>query len=316
MSSAKATAAAPTYSEGQQDSLSQDLAGNLRVTVAAGGGIVVVVGDNTPSDAYANPTDAVDAWALKGLWDNTAGSWRRARCFLTDLAVIPSNTHRAELIAGIGYAYNLNATGFYPNTAQADGDAQANANFVLNVFGRNYLYNGATWDRQRAVAAGDAVANPSIAAVSAAFLQGYDNTAGTWKRGRVDASGYLRNVASPPANADTETAQFYSDGGTSGMVGVARAARAKALAVDARCAITLGGWFQLFNKATNPANGDAAVMQFHVAVNSEGIVSVDRGFFGETGQLFTTGLAYAFSSTADTLTIAADSPWSVAVSYV
>ena len=316
MSSGKASVAAPSYDEGEQEPLSLDLAGNLRVTVAAGGGIVVVVGNNTPSDTYANPTDAVDAWALKGLWDNTAGSWRRARCFLTDLAVIPSNTHRAELIAGISYAYNLNATGFYPNTQRADGDAQANNNFGLVTLGHNYFYNGAAWDRARAVAAGDAVANPTIAAVSAAFLQGYDNTAGTWKRGRVDASGYLRNIASPPANADTETAQFYSDGGTSGMVGVARAARAKALAVDARCAITLGGWFMLFNKATAPVNGDTAIMQFHVAVNSEGIVSVPRGFFGETGQLFATGLAYGFSSTADTLTIAADSPWSVAVSYV
>lgn len=194
-------------------------------------------------------------------------------------------------------------------------DAKANPSDAVRVTSFAEAFNGATWDRVRVVAAGDAVANPSIALASASFLQAFDGAA--WRRLRANGGGSLRTLATPPVIGDTDTATSSPlAAGTAGMVGVISAARSKLLSLDARCAITLGGWFQLHNKTTAPASTEVPVMAFHIAVNSEGVISLGNDFFNETGRLFTTGISWGFSSTAATFTVAADSPYSVNASYI
>jgi hypothetical protein len=77
--SALANAAAPTFAEGNQVLLSTDLAGNLRVTNIQGTSPWIVAGAKTPSDTFANPTDAVDSFALLAGWDATNSVWRRVQ---------------------------------------------------------------------------------------------------------------------------------------------------------------------------------------------------------------------------------------------
>ena len=280
MSSAKATAAAPSYSEGEQAPLSLDLAGNLRVIGSGGGGAIVVIGNDTPSDAFVNPTDFVGAWSLQGGFNGA--TWDRIRTVTTNAAGIALNVIGAQL--GV------------------------NCNQI-------YSPAGASWIPQYGIQPADAIATPGIATNAAGFTLLWNGT--NWNRARCDGSFNLRNIASPPNVADANETSFSAlAAGTSGMVGVISAVRAKLLGFDARALVALGGWFQLHNKATAPVLADVPVMSFKVKLNTDSEIIIPRGFFGETGRLFTTGISWGFSSTASTFTVAADSPYSVNASYV
>lgn len=72
--SGRANAAAPTWTENYQVPISVDLSGNIRTSIS---GVSTVTGTETPSDTYANPTDALNTMSLLALWNGT--TWDRAK---------------------------------------------------------------------------------------------------------------------------------------------------------------------------------------------------------------------------------------------
>lgn len=73
--SARFVSVAPVLANGDSIILRCDVNGVLLTTAAGGAG--VIMGSKTPSDAYANPTDALDSWALAGVFNGS--TWDRAR---------------------------------------------------------------------------------------------------------------------------------------------------------------------------------------------------------------------------------------------
>jgi len=66
-------------------------------------------------------------------------------------------------------------------------------------------------------------------------------------------------------------------------------------------------WFQLFNKATAPANGDTPVRSYPVygaTSTAPGFIILGQDSLGGSGISFSTGIGWAISSTATTLTLA------------
>lgn len=65
-------------------------------------------------------------------------------------------------------------------------------------------------------------------------------------------------------------------------------------------------WFQLFDKATAPTNGDTPIRSFPVygtATGMPGFLLIGQDIVGGSGISFTTGVGWAISSTATTLTL-------------
>lgn len=114
-----------TLAAGQFSPLRVDSTGALVVTGGGGGGMVVI-GSETPSDAFANPTDAVGSWSLLGAWDGT--QWVRPRA--GQLGTLSAAT--------AGLILNVLPTGRYTNATitLSDGEArilQLTANAWLRI---------------------------------------------------------------------------------------------------------------------------------------------------------------------------------------
>ena len=107
----RANAAAPTWTEDYQVPLSVDLSGRLRALIS---GTATIVGDKTPADTYANPTDAVSSWSLLGLFDGT--NWQRAR---SNVAPAPPGNQV------IGNSYTVNTVLLASGARTANGDSGA-----------------------------------------------------------------------------------------------------------------------------------------------------------------------------------------------
>lgn len=136
-----------------------DSSGRLRIVVDAlpGGGGMVVTGSTTPADSFANPSNAVTAFALGACLDSTV--WVRTRC-----------------------------------GGSADGIAAPGGGIVAtNPFNLAFNDTTANWQRQRAKAWGAAPganvgAQAAGATVVLAQLAGPDG-AGGYAAARVDTSG-------------------------------------------------------------------------------------------------------------------------------
>ncbi len=73
-------------------------------------------------------------------------------------------------------------------------------------------------------------------------------------------------------------------------------------------------FFQIHNKATAPVNTDVPVTSFPVASNTA--LVIDITFWGASGRACSTGIAWAFSSTEATLTLATAADQTSAVGYL
>lgn len=122
--------------------LELDASGALIVTGAGGGGSLTVRGDQTPSDAYANPTTAIASWSLLGGWNGA--TWQRARI-----------TGAGSLLVG--------ASGF-----STPSDALPNPTAAIDSLTYSAAYNRAagTWGR---VDRGDNTSTAPIALANAGF---------------------------------------------------------------------------------------------------------------------------------------------------
>jgi hypothetical protein len=73
-------------------------------------------------------------------------------------------------------------------------------------------------------------------------------------------------------------------------------------------------FFQIHNKATAPINTDVPIESFPIASNTALIL--DSTFWGATGRVCSTGVAWAFSSTETTLTLASAADQTSSVGYL
>jgi hypothetical protein len=85
--------------------------------------IMVVNGSSTPSDSFANPTNAVTTWSLSGLWNGT--TWQR---MLSDVS------GRLKIIG-----------------TDTPSDTFANPINALTTFGLMGVWNGSVWTRWNGV---------------------------------------------------------------------------------------------------------------------------------------------------------------------
>jgi hypothetical protein len=86
-----------------------DAAGRLLIATAAAAPLDVR-GPATPSDAYANPTAAVESWSLAGGWDATANRWARVRA-LPWASATGNETAQAYALATFGQICGPNGLG-------------------------------------------------------------------------------------------------------------------------------------------------------------------------------------------------------------
>lgn len=112
----------------------------LDVNVNAG----TIAGSTTPADAFANPTNAVPAFALLAGWNDNTSQWDRIK---------------SEGVA-------------------ADGDNTPSAG-VLAVENYGVLYNGTTWDRARGTAANGAAVDVTRVAAGTNRVGGVYDVGGT-----------------------------------------------------------------------------------------------------------------------------------------
>ncbi len=323
-SNGKVTTAAPTYVNNTAAPLSLDTAGNLRVTTS-GGGSVVVVGAVTPADAFANPTNAIAAYSLGGLWNGA--TWDRA----------PGNTLAAFVQgpiaddAGASTSRPVPVGGIYNTTlptytnldrAQAQFDVRGNilakmtagslagADGFANVLGyvvnstdgtgQRLLatapvnFNGATWDLTRGVVNGTNSVGTGI--VAAGMLAQYDDTApvsvteNSFGNLRMSQDHVLYVSPAPTSSAGTAITPISSGSADDNLVLKASAGNLYSVYV------TVGGtagYLMIFNATSEPADG--AVTPVHciqAPVNST--VGVD---YAGVPARFATGITAVFSTT-------------------
>ena len=108
-----------------------DTTNGLNVDVTRVSGDVTIIGDNTPADAYANPTDALNAISLLSLYNGS--TWDRVR----ESAI----GNGALLVGG-------NAT---------PSDTYANPTASQVIWGLAGGWNGTSWDRIKSVNTGQQV---------------------------------------------------------------------------------------------------------------------------------------------------------------
>lgn len=114
-----------------------------------------ISGSHTPSDAYANPTDALNSASLNSTWNGT--TWDRMRS-----AGTAANTTGTGLL-GCGNLVFDGTNWQSVRTVGDNSDAQAaSANGDTKSVARNFGYNNATWDRLRNAAAANLAAQSGL----------------------------------------------------------------------------------------------------------------------------------------------------------
>ncbi len=188
--------------------------GALVVTSSGGGPATVVEGDQTPSDAYANPTDAIASWSLLGGYDRAAGTWERVDT--GDLSVLAPGT----LAAGgnalrvqaylVGYDNSLTYRRLLTNVngqlticgITTPTDVMANPASAVDAVAYNVGYNrpAAQWIRidagNVATAAAQGIATPIIAERCESFLRGFDYGTNNFRWLNVNGNGVLNVIPS------------------------------------------------------------------------------------------------------------------------
>lgn len=211
--SGRVQAQAATTETYQPISIDPATGGVLVTAIGGGGGGGLVFGNHTPSDNYANPTDAINSIGLNSAWDGTnwdrmriaplgdgitspiclttgafemvwneaAGSWLRAQAIVwadggaTPIVALPSSNAHMTGVSLDG------ATTSMARVIALD-DTQSLPVPALLTEAVQYGFNGATYDRIRAVTPADNMAAVISQAV-ASFGMGFDGT--DWDRVRL-----------------------------------------------------------------------------------------------------------------------------------
>lgn len=96
--------------------------------------------------------------------------------------------------------------------------------------------------------------------------------------------------------------------------GVIKSAAGRVLSVYCENENTAKRYLLLLNQTTTPVNGQVPVRAYGIPPN--GAIVLDVVYFGVNGLSFATGIAWAFSSTKNTVTLATASECIYEVGYV
>lgn len=119
-------------------------------------------GSSTPSDTFANPTTAVNTWALLGAWDASGSQWQRIRA----------------------------------KTDNADAQGTTGNNH-LGTIAHPLIFNGTSWDRIRSAAIASATTGTGL--LGTGILGQFNTVAPTFTNGQfgmlqIDAAGQLKTT--------------------------------------------------------------------------------------------------------------------------
>lgn len=110
-----------------------------------------VQGTITPSDAFANPTNSVNAWSLNAIWNGA--TWDRWKS-----AAAAHNTTGTGL-PGVGIL--LDNAGTFLKWANIAGTTDSAGGNSIGSIAPN-IYNGSTWDRVRSASSTNLTATTSV----------------------------------------------------------------------------------------------------------------------------------------------------------
>jgi hypothetical protein len=151
--------------------------------------VVSITGASTPGDAVANPTSAALVESLVEGWDATNTVWRRLQ---VDAATGTLKVDPGTVTATVSGTVTANA-GTNLNTSALALETGGNlATLAGGVTGAKYQIRALTSADIVAITGGstpgDAVANPTTAALVESLLEGWDATNSVWRRLQVDAA--------------------------------------------------------------------------------------------------------------------------------
>lgn len=185
-----------------------------------------------------------------------------------------------------------------------DADATTAALAAALTMARTMLYNGATWDRARSAPAADDVAATGI---PAAALMGYDGA--TWDRLRAYANAL--GVSPVPSGVAAAATSIYRTAGGFETGNVVKAGPGTVYWLRAYNNNGAARFAQLFDAVAVPADATEADDSFAVAATSNsGVID-----FGTFGRRFATGISWCNSTTFRTKTIGGADGW-VEIAYV
>lgn len=290
--------------------------GYLAVAATFSGSISgVVAGTHTPSDAYPNPSDAIDALAATMGW--TGANWRR----------VTVNAPQDGLVGPAGSALQVQSfpqvydpVGVVWNRlySYVPGDAITNPGVGaqgVSSFGEMYDQDANLWKRVRAFTLADNVDPPSTTLAAAAFLMAWDG-ARVRRLRAIDSTQTLTPsqgglvVAFDQTTSPNSVFVNYGSGGGATKV-LVKSQPATLFGVDVSLETLTTHtkvWFMLFDRASAPVNGNTPVYRRLCtnAVLLAGGFTVGQEFFGSgLSMSFPTGLAYGWSTTGGTFTDAA-----------
>lgn len=172
-----------------------------------------------------------------------------------------------------------------------------------------HAYDGTNWDRVQSRTPADAQ-GVAQGLVTTSQLQLWNNPNGNYDRARINPSTLNPSPAGMLVAFDSVNSPNTLFGNYGSSFAVAIAAGNHVLfgvdvSIESLTTITTI-WFMLFNKASTPVNGDTPVYRRYIPnyIVLAGGFSVGQETFGSgLGVLFTLGLAYAWSTTPNTLTV-------------
>jgi len=232
----------------------------------------------------------------------------------------------------------------------ADGVASSATTNNLSAMARNTVYNGTTWDRQLGNATDGTLvnlgANNDVTVTSGAItetnsaaiktaVETIDNAisgsemqvdvvgalpAGTNAIGKLSANSGVDigdvDVTSTtfptPVATSTYSPTRFVDFGSNATANI-KSSAGNVFSLYCNNENSSDRYIQLHNTATTPAGGTTPLYSFRVPGSGDILVGTD--FFTNAGANFTTGIAFAFSTTKDTYTAGTATEQSTTVHY-
>lgn len=138
---------------------------------------------------------------------------------------------------------------------------------------------------------------------------------GTWNITNISGTVSLPTGA---AISDNQIPAFTVSAKTLGTVNAAtvKASAGKVYSLSATNLNASVRYLQIVNKATTPTNSDSASIVDVWTIPANGMIIIDSPYYGANGLSCSTGISWAFSSTATTITLATASDCLVSVGYV
>jgi len=117
--------------------------------------------------------------------------------------------------------------------------------------------------------------------------------------GAEDNTNNVIAVVQRPLAVSTYGWTLFSDFGANATLNV-KGSAGNVLAIYCHNLNAAARYIQLHNTATTPPGGAVPVLSFHIAASS--VTIIDGAFLGQSGKHFSTGIAFAFSTTEGTYT--------------